>query len=239
MQNRVIAFGLVAAAALAAVALSPAGDSDASSTVTFDGFDWEPLGQAVLTVTATGLEVSNIGSSGADGVRQIVPASAPATSSDPYHREVFDGLQGTGVPVGATFTWTVRGELDGVADQVHRSETATTTAGGVLVEYDLSPLAPSSATATYRLNGVDVDTETGLPVVYASVSDWLTPDDYGTGWTWVRRSGGVSVPKFVSGSVTTDEVVVTAVGTTANVGDRSAVDWTASQVGSFTIKALD
>lgn len=224
--------------------LVAAGSSKADGgAVTFDGFQWQPLGQAVLTVTANGLQVSNIGSSGADGVRQVVPPGYTPGSPNPFHRTIEGGIRDSGAPNGSFLRWQERGTLGGVPDQLITTFTATTVQGHKAVyQVDMSPLAPASLTANYYLNSTLVASETGLTAVVAGAGCDVVPSDYGTGWTWVFNQpphDGVPVRGFEQGAVITDEMVVTAVGATVTRGDLSAVDWTAASVGSFTIDPLN
>jgi hypothetical protein len=209
-------------------------------SVTFDGFTWEPLGQAVLTVTANGLEVSNIGSSGQDGVRQVVPANYVPGSPNPFHRVVDGGLKNSGVPAGAFMRWQKRGTLAGVPNQLRETFTAEhVLAGRVTFAVDMSPLSPSSLTANYYLDGDLVGSETGLPASAITDGCDRMPDDYGDGFTWVFSLTGEPIRGFQPGAIITDEVVVVPVGSTVSVGDLSSIDWTAADVEDFTIRALE
>ncbi len=55
-----------------------------ATPITFDGFQWQPLGQAQLSITTDGLQVTNIGSTGMNRSRDKVSQSRPLGAVSSY-----------------------------------------------------------------------------------------------------------------------------------------------------------
>ena len=118
----------------AIVAVIGAMSMGAYGQVSFAGFEWLPLGQAQVSVTAGGLQVANIGSSGNDGVSLQFPNPMP------------DGWSGIDVgvsmstPANSFVRETGVGTINGVPNQVVDSFTATAApSGGTRYTFDFRP----------------------------------------------------------------------------------------------------
>jgi hypothetical protein len=200
----------------------------------FDGFQWQSLGQAQISVASDGLHVTNVGSTGDDGVRLLLPAGFNPTSLD---AAIFGSGLGTSSPTGAFLQETPRGTVNGIAGQPVDHFTATTlSGGGVGLAVDMSPIAPASLTAFYYNQGALVLTETGLPDIYVPPSKLPTPgtwwDYHGGGWDWVFA---VPVPTFGGGVVESDLALFYPVGSAVTFGNPVSIDYTGSQIGGFVI----
>jgi hypothetical protein len=216
-----------------AIAIAIAAAPAHASPITFDGFQWEPLGQAKLGLTVGGLQVTNIDATGDDGVRLLVPSGV-----DPANVDTFisgSGLGTSSSPAKAFLQETLRGTINGTSGQPIKSFTATTmSGGGVSLEADMSPISPMSLTAFYYNKGALVLTEPGISAVDGYLAGPApTPDDWGGGgFTWilaamVNTSGGHTV--------STDDLVVEPIGGAVTFGGPFSIDYTASQVGEFVI----
>jgi hypothetical protein len=234
----------------ATMALVGAMSIAAYGQVSFGGFEWQPLGQAQLNVASGSLKVANIGSSGNDGVRLLLPNDIPSSLLD-----LMIAPDLSTFPTGAFLQQTALGYINGVSGQVIESERVTATGGqGLTYNVDASPLAPSSLTVNYYLQGVEVLSETGIsPVTSASASmalsngldDWdvgmdkggpLPSKEYPTAW-WTPVQETLD-PTFGGGTVITDGFDVVNVGDAYVFGGYSAADYTAAGISSFTIDAV-
>ena len=109
--------------------------------------------------------------------------------------------------------------------------------GHIRREADLTPLATSSRTAEYLLDGNVVDTETGLPSLCAA-DDTACPvpdscDESGA-FDWIFND--VTPDKYGGGAVTANLVRLVPVGSTSTVTSLSSIDWTAAGVSGFLLK---
>jgi hypothetical protein len=151
-------FSLASLAALfVATYLCPA---EAGSLITFDGFQWEALGQAHLSVAPDGLHVTNVGSTGNDGVRLLVPDGLDPTAID---TTIFGSGLGTPSSPNGEFQTTLRGTINGSPQQpIYILSATPMIGGGVALDADMSPVAPTSLTASCYDHGALVATETGI-----------------------------------------------------------------------------
>jgi plastocyanin len=126
------------------------------ATINFAGLDHTPLGNATLADSGTGtLTVSNIGSSGLDGVSIDLGETADGFAA------IFP-LDPAGPP-GASFSWQVQGTLDAGLEQTLLTMGAVTTAGGIDLHPDFSPLGSATFTLTIQDNtGSTVHAQSGL-----------------------------------------------------------------------------
>jgi hypothetical protein len=119
-----------------------------------------PLGGAQLNVDSNGLTVSNIGSSGDDGVRVALPEHI--TSLHVNYIDVGDPNQ---FPVGAYIQATSRGTVNGEPNQIASMVHSVWTGSDVNTTVDFSALGPNSLTAEYYLDGKLVLTEVNISPV--------------------------------------------------------------------------
>lgn len=216
-----------------------------ASTVTFDGFQWQSLGQAQLTIVVPGsfpecppecLLVSNIGATGNDGVRLLLPNGSPNEGG--LDIGISSGLGTSETPNAAFLQMTPLGTINGITGQLINSLTAMTiSGGGVEAVVDMSPISSTSLTAFYYNNGALVLTQTGIPDRYIipmmdRPNDWGKIDQMGEDFTWFTP---VPVPIFGGGTVLADEVLFEPVGSPVTFSGYSAIDFTGSQVDQFLV----
>lgn len=215
-----------------------------ATPTSFNGFQWEQLGQAQISITQAGLQVSNLGNTGDDGVRLIVPEDFRfLDQTEAFHHVISNSGLGTpSSPVGSFFQMSVYGTINGIPGQLINSLTATTIeGGGVNLKVDMSPIAPTSMTVHYYNNGELVLTETGLPEIEYDIpgmetpNDWGTVNDMGEDFTWLTP---VPVPTFGGGTVFADDVVFIPVGSEVIFGGYSALEFTGSQINGFVVEQI-
>jgi hypothetical protein len=216
--------------------------------VTFGGFEWQPLGQAQISTTTDGLQVINVGSSGNDGARLLLPDGFGTPNSDFKLHAQLSGLgNASDYPVGAFIQATPWGTIDGSPGQVVDHITATTVSGGGLsIHVDMSPLAPESLRADYYLQGVNVLSEPNIsPIATTYAHSWL-PDDVEVTFTLIPPSPNIglswllaeSFARFGGGNITADALDFSAIGSVKTFGGYSAIDYTGSQIGGFVITSV-
>jgi len=231
----------------AIVAIIGAMSTGAYGQVSFDGFEWLPLGQAQLSVTAGGLQVDNIGSSGNDGVSLQFPNGTPANS---WGIDV--GLTTPNSPANSFVRETGVGTINGVPNQVVDSFTATAApSGGTVYTCDFSPMAPSSLTVNYYSGGPQGTLVLSESGVSPGASAWgpgafdatgiLSYPDHGP----IRPDGGSDdivqgIPDTFGGgsALTADSFDIIPVGSANTFGGYSADNFTAGGISSFTITGV-
>ena len=110
-----------------------------ASAINVFGFEHTPLGTASLGVAPDALTISNIGSSGLDGVSIDLGQSAAFQSQ-------WDPIDIAPLPIGANFAFYFYGELNGVPDQLLWSVDMVKTANNeVSLIPDASPVGATSS----------------------------------------------------------------------------------------------
>ena len=232
----------------AIVAIIGAMSMGAYGQVSFDGFEWLPLGQAQLSVDAGGLHVANIGSSGNDGVSLQFPNGTPDGS---WGIDV--GLTTPNSPANSFVRETGVGTINGVPNQVVDSFTATAAAsGGTVYTFDFSPMAPSSLTVNYYAGGPQgtlVLSESGVSLGASAwgpgVFDATVILSYPPGGGKIRPDGGLDdivqgIPDTFGGgsALTADCFDIIPDGSANTFGGYSADNITAAGISSFTITGV-
>eukprot|EP01025_Chloroclados_australasicus_P035777 TRINITY_DN3640_c1_g1_i11.p3 TRINITY_DN3640_c1_g1~~TRINITY_DN3640_c1_g1_i11.p3 ORF type:complete len:140 (-),score=23.03 TRINITY_DN3640_c1_g1_i11:80-499(-) len=110
------------------------------------GLPHEALGDAVLRSTGDSLVVSNIGSSGQDGVRISLGEAE-------FHVVTFEPPPLTSLPDGAFLETTVRGVVDGVPDAFVWSLRSTARGGDSFLSFDATRVRPAALRLEARLGG--------------------------------------------------------------------------------------
>ncbi len=136
---RILMMSAVASVAFASCAAS-------AQPISAFGLPHEALGQAVLRPSGDELIVSNIGSSGQDGVSIDLGEAE-------FHVVTFEPPPLTSLPDGAFLETTVRGEVDGVPDQFVWSIRSTARGGDAFLTFDASRVRPGALRLEARLGG--------------------------------------------------------------------------------------
>lgn len=207
-----------------------------------------PLGGSTVTLSPSGLEVANLGSSGNDGVVLL-----PHPDTREMHVSIEEpggGGGGAGGTLKVKASWNLKENTKRTAETM----TANYLPGGLVeVSFDFHECNPSSLTAEYYNNGVLVLTEDGIdpnpsggdptlrvfPGAVMGVALDLSWRYYpgppprhgynigGPGWETGMTIGG-TILNF-------DHVVVTAVTPTPMVESLSSYEITTNAMSSFTI----
>lgn len=207
-----------------------------------------PLGAATTSLSPSGIEVSNIGSSGNDGI-VILP--------HPDTREMHISLQGGGGG-GAVGDLKVKASWNLKENTKRTAETmqAKYLPGGLLeVSFDFHECNPSSLTAEYYFHGVLVRTEElldpyppgGPPTlrVFPGLVSGIALD---LSWRYYpgpppRHGYNIGGPGWETGMtvggtiINFDHVVMTAVTASPMVDSLSSYEITTNAMSSFTITA--
>lgn len=149
--------------------------------VTFSGLEHCPVGNAVLEVDEAHLVVSNIGSTGNDGVSIAFPSP-----TEYWHLELLPlggpGDTPNGTPDGAFIEVNGRGVLDGVPNQIVTVSHHEVVDQEVIGSLEFLPVEPAPLTSDFYCDGVLVHTETtGSPRDVRSWWGWLKslwPDSF-------------------------------------------------------------
>lgn len=210
-----------------------------------------PLGAASITPSPAGLEISNLGSSGNDGVLIL-----PHPNTREMHVHLSGGGGGAGGLISSTkvkASWNVKENVKGRT----ASMTATTQpSGDTEVAFDYSDSSADSFTAEYYYQGTLVLTEENLPPnppggtsfrVFPGAVINPIPADLswrrsgqpprwgfnfgGDGWQLGRSIGGTTLPF--------DHVVVTAVHSTPLHDSISGFEITTNAASSIIITGED
>jgi hypothetical protein len=225
----------------------------------FFGLGHTPLGQAQLSVDSNGLVVSNIGSSGEDGVRIALPDNI--TLWDANILDLGDPNDPLNpIPDGAFIEVTSRGIVDGIPDSNVSVVRHEDTGAQVTTTVDFSALGPASLTAYYYLEGDLVLIEPDINAIdpgFWAVPSW--PHDVGVSdEPWPPRilplppspwpplpevDTLISYYRWPSPFVTTpmgnlvraDRIRIIAVDLDAAFGGYSHVSLTAAHIPSITI----
>ncbi|MCP3960710.1 MAG: hypothetical protein GY719_22935 [bacterium] len=123
---------------------------------TIDIFDYQPLGNANLDFLDDGLVVSNIGSSGQDGV-SIDLGEAIGWDAEWLPIDL------ASLPAGATLRQTIVGELDGQPGQSIATLETVNTGAGVELRTDFSALGTTTHTIAAFLDGDLMGIENNVP----------------------------------------------------------------------------
>jgi len=214
------------------------------------------LGQAQLSTVPEGLKISNIGSSGNDGVRIALPESLTLWDANIIDLgDPNDPLNP--IPDGAFIEVTSRGIVDGVPNQVVSVVRHEDTGTDVTTTLDFSALGPGSLTANYYLNGQLVLTEENISPANAIWRAIRWPNDikitfkwkgkWYKPWTWrfkldlgwsycaPKPNPKVRVTTPKGNTVMVDEIHVDAEDIAVSFDGYSDVSLTAAQIPSITI----
>lgn len=194
-----------------------------------------PLGGATLGTSGGNLSVTNIGSSGNDGVR------IDLGETDGWRNESATGFDPSVLPNGAYTEVTVRGTVNGVPDQSLGSFRKSALAGKIEVEPDFSALSLNSHVIDVYAGGVLVHREVGHvgPAIRMSAAE---PVGYCTCYTRVRGgsyccvnfTGAMPIEVVGVGTFVGDEVIIGGMpGPSVTLGAISAIEVRGSQVGAI------
>lgn len=202
------------------------------------GLPHEPLGQAELRPTGEGLVVSNIGSSGQDGVRVGLGEAE-------FHVVTFEPPPLTSLPDGAFLETTVRGVVDGEPDQFVWSIRSTARGGDSFLSFDATRVRPAELRLEARLGGQTVsevrttriDPRLELVVIRrleGCIIDpfWPMPPEC---WAIVAFPRPTELELLGGGVVTADEVIIATVGQQAVVGTLSATEMRGADYREITL----
>ncbi len=125
-----------------------------ADSMTAFGVQYNSLGGATLSSTASGgVQVSNIGSGGNDGV-QLTPLSGAAPWAQSFSLDTF--IDPGAAPVGSYITETNYGPLSGGPAEVVSSMTSTQTSDGIALSVDFPNSPPGEpVTINYYSGGLD------------------------------------------------------------------------------------
>ncbi len=221
------------------------GHREGGAGVDFRGLLHLPLGDAILTLAGDTLEVSNIGSTGADGVMtelQLEPPMSWYVSMDPI----------VASPPGSFMSTNVVGALGGSVVPTGPETISTlqvTDAGDVLeIDVDFSPIGSPTYRLELYLDGVLVEELSGLSGTVAQVgtpgetlaAPWFGNagftcpiDDHDFFWLdwlndhWYTAPGG--------GTTTFDEMVITAEDATTSILGVATIDLFVSGIPAVII----
>ena len=209
----------------------------------YGGLDHSPLGTATLTVQTNGtgtnrLVVSNLGSSGQDGVEIRV------SSVDKWHAHWLDLDSDNTLPVGAFVRTTARGPLGGLTDQVLGSVRVQKAGNQAYdVSANFSPLGASTRTVEAYFQGALVARVTGQsgPVGRASSGSWSTDFEAGCCPIYLtisvdwRLGTGTALALNGGPTVITDHIFITPEGGTPLAGRPTSIWLQAAQIPSLVL----
>jgi hypothetical protein len=174
--------------------------ASAQDTVTVFGLKHYPVGNATLNVNGSGqLEVSNIGSSGDDGVMVLLPPGV--VRWDMKTLDLGDaGNPGNPIPDGAHVRLTSLGSIDGIPDQIITVAHYEDTGSAVYATMDFSALEPCSLVARFYDGASLVAVgSTDLDSLGVFTCSWW-PDSWDV--SWVDVSAGWEVgPVIITATV--------------------------------------
>ena len=202
------------------------------------GLPHEPLGQVVLRPSGDELIVSNIGSSGQDGVSIDLGEAE-------FHVVMFEPPPLTSLPDGAFLETTVRGVVDGEPDQFVWSIRSTARGGDSFLSFDATRVRPAALRLEARLGGQTVsevritDFDPRLELVEirrleGCIIDpfWPMPPEC---WAIVAFPQPTEFVLLGGGLVLADEVIVATVGQQAVVGTLSATEMRGADYRQITL----
>jgi len=236
------------ARALVAAALSLGSVSAIAQPINLDDRPHYPLGSATVTPSPAGLEVSNIGSSGNDGIL-LLP--------HPDTREMHVLLDGSGGGGGGgsvgdlkvKASWNLK---ENVKRTTNTMQASYQPGGLIQVSFDFHESNPDSLTAEYYYQGALVFTEENLdPNVPGGPTLLVFPGGLvavrlDLSWRYYpgpppRHGFNIGGPGWETGMtvggnlLNFDHVVVTAVTSTPKIASISAYEITTSVMSSFVI----
>ena len=225
--------------------------SSQNATVTYQGLDNTSLGAATLLVSSADLVISNLGSSGQDGVTATTKKLATTASSGGGTGNIADGAAtdltihwqdpdiSNTLPTGAYLQSQAVGTANGITNGVLGTLTVRKAGGGnYALSADYSPAGASNYTVQAYFHGVLVGQGTGQSgASFASVNmfprgkdlgDIITPlsDEWPGSQTATLTMSGQSLP--------CDHLVVSPLNVSYTI-DPSVFQIVASQIPSLTI----
>ena len=204
----------------------------------YGGLNSTTLGSATLAVTGSQMVISNLGSSGQDGVSFALPASFSALELNWLSLDLSNTL-----PIGAFVQEQGVGTANGVTNGV--LGTVTVTKAGIsnyVVSADFSPLGASNDILQAYLQGIRVAQTTNLNgATLATCASWPCPDlEYIPSQGWVLTVHFPFGPANVSigtGSAVTCDHLSIGPGNRAWSNAPTALQIVASQVPSLNVTA--
>jgi len=208
-----------------------------SGCVDVFGLEHCPLGQAVLEVDGEGnLVISNIGSSGEDGVTINVPSNLE--SFDAFMLPLGDPSDpGNPIPDGAFIEMTTRGTVAGIPDQVIAINHCEDMGSTVTATMDFSAIGPNSLLVEHSCEG-SVTSQYGWwdNIVDFVCSIW--PDTWDVSWIDLSIDWEFSChPVMAAGGdiISTDLLEVSAIQPSHQITGYSSVTLTAKDIPTITI----
>jgi hypothetical protein len=170
----------------------------------------------------------------------LVPDGTPGPNSE-LDLDFMDLGNPSNYPAGAFIQMTAWGTINGSTGQVVSIVKGSINGGDVNIKVDLTPLAPTSLTADYYLQGERVLREVGInPVGAVMTSGWVLNEISLTitwppalTFTWCKSDPYVK--SFLGDDVFVDLVVVYAQNLGNTFDGYSATDLTGADIGEFTL----
>ncbi|MFI4881928.1 MAG: GC-type dockerin domain-anchored protein [Phycisphaerales bacterium JB064] len=209
-----------------------------AQSITAFGLPHDALGQAVLRPTNDGLLVSNLGSSGQDGVRVGLGQAG-------FHVVTFEPPPLTSLPDGAFLETTAFGEVDGQPGSPVWSVRSTASGGSSFVSVDASRLRPDALRLEARLDGqvvsrvriTDIDPDlriVEIPRLEGCIIDpvWQMEPDI---WAIIGFPEPAVLTLLGGELVRADQIVIATEGLRVDIGAITATEMRSADYREITL----